>query len=84
MKKLLLLSIFIPTILYSQDSTKRVVLIKEGMISQNQYMIVARGYPKPGPTEKTQIDGTAKEAALLNAQIIARQRCLNIALYQGI
>jgi hypothetical protein len=75
MKKILLLSVLLPSILYSQsDNSKRVVLIKEKLVAQNQYMIVARGYPKPGLTEKLQIDGTAKEAALLNAQVIARQR----------
>lgn len=75
MKKILLLTVLIPSILYSQsDGTKRVVLIKEGIVSPNKYMIVARGYPKPGLTEQTQVEGTAKEAALLNAQVIARQR----------
>ena len=75
MKNLLFLFLFIPSILSAQDaSQKKTVLLQAKLISANQYMIVARGYPKPGLTEKLQINGTAKEAALLNAQILAREK----------
>jgi hypothetical protein len=76
MKKAAALILFlVPVLLLAQDDEqKRIVLIKEKLIASNQYMIVARGYPKPGLTEKLQIQGTAREAALLNAQVLARQK----------
>lgn len=56
------------------DSEKRKVLIEEKMLSKNEYRITARGYPKPGLTDPVQISGSASEAALLNAQVLARER----------
>ncbi len=53
-------------------STPREVLVNKYFQDENTYVIVARGYPKAGLSEMQAI-GTAQEAALTNAQIIARQ-----------
>ncbi len=47
------------------------VLVNKKIISANEYLIVCNGYPKKGITNPTQKRELAKEAALLNAQIIA-------------
>ncbi len=47
-------------------------LIKKYFQDDNTYIIIARGYPKPGLPEIQAIN-TAQEAALTNAQVIARQ-----------
>ena len=75
MKKIFLILLFFPFIIVARgDTADKTVLIKEKLLNNNQYMIIARGYPKPGITDPVQLDGTAKEAALLNAQVIARER----------
>ena len=56
---------------FSQDGPKRIVLVKEKLLSKNTYLIVARGYAMEG--SKRPAD-SAKEAALLNAQILAKER----------
>ncbi|MGL4369142.1 MAG: hypothetical protein ACRCUT_05645 [Spirochaetota bacterium] len=67
------LCIFLPAA--AQDTEpQRQVLIKAKAVSSNKYLIIARGYPRPGLTVKLQMQGTAKEAALLNAQILAKER----------
>ncbi len=48
------------------------VLVKKDFINDNTYVIVCRGFPREG-LEGLQAVETAKEAALLNAQIIARE-----------
>jgi hypothetical protein len=50
------------------------VLIEEKVLSENKYMIIARGYPNPSLTDQIRIKGTAWEAAILNAQILAGER----------
>ncbi|HEY1406311.1 MAG TPA: hypothetical protein VF857_06865 [Spirochaetota bacterium] len=75
MKKFAFLFFLVPFVLTAQDGNhKKVVLISSKLVSANQYVIVARGYAKPGLTDKVMIDGTAKEAALLNAQILAGEK----------
>jgi len=62
-----------PFIVMAQDAPSgKTVLIKAKLVNDNQYMIVARGYSKPGLTDVLQKNGTAREAALMNAQLIAR------------
>ena len=63
----------------AQDAqqTKKTVLVQEKLVSQSQYLIVARGYPKPQLTNNTQIIESAKEAAVLNAQILAKERFIS-------
>ncbi|MFC1669699.1 hypothetical protein ACFL20_04850 [Spirochaetota bacterium] len=50
------------------------LLIKAKVISKNKYLIVCRGYPREGLTNKIQIKVTAQEAALLYAQAVAKSR----------
>ena len=47
------------------------VLVKKYLKDDSTYVIICKGYPKPG-TSGIQATETAKEAALLNAQYIAR------------
>ncbi|MCX8124005.1 MAG: hypothetical protein N3F66_07540 [Spirochaetes bacterium] len=47
------------------------VLVKKFLKDDSTYVIMCKGYPKPGTTG-IQATQTAKEAALLNAQYIAR------------
>lgn len=47
------------------------ILIKGAFIDDTSYMIVCKGYPREG-LEGVQAMETAKEAALLNAQMIAK------------
>jgi len=47
------------------------ILIKSAFIDDTSYMIVCRGYPREG-LEGVQAMETAKEAALINAQMIAK------------
>jgi len=48
------------------------ILIKKYFVNDTTYIIICKGYPKEG-LEGMQAVETAKEAALLNAQIIARE-----------
>lgn len=48
------------------------VLVKKDFLNDNTYVIICRGFPKEG-LEGLQAVETSKEAALLNAQIIARE-----------
>ena len=59
------------------ESPARTVLIKAKVVSSGKYLIIARGYPRAGLTEKIQVEGTAKEAALLNAQILAKEKFID-------
>ena len=52
---------------------RRVVLIKRYFHDDSTYVIVCKGYPKEGSAGKTAID-LAREAALINAQMIAKER----------
>jgi hypothetical protein len=47
------------------------ILIKSAFLDDTTYMIVCKGYPREG-LEGVQAMETAKEAALLNAQMIAK------------
>lgn len=47
-------------------------LIKKYFKDSDTYVIICKGYPKPG-TKAGEAVGTAREAALLNAQILARE-----------
>src|SRR6056297_1398369 len=53
-------------------ASPRESLLKKYLKDDNTYIIIARGYPKPGLPEIQAIN-TAQEAALTNAQVIARQ-----------
>lgn len=48
------------------------ILVKKEFVNDNTYVIICRGFPREG-LEGLQAVETAKEAALLNAQIIARE-----------
>jgi len=50
---------------------RRDVVIRKGCINRNSYLIVCKGYPREG-LAGVQKDATAREAALINAQVIAR------------
>ncbi len=74
-KKIFLVLLLFPFMIIARgDAADKTVLLKEKLLNDNKYMIVARGYSKPGITDTIQANGTAKEAALLNAQMIARER----------
>ncbi len=47
-------------------------LIKKYFKDNDTYVIICKGYPKPG-TEAGEAVGTAREAALLNAQVLAAE-----------
>jgi hypothetical protein len=67
--------LFIPWAVLAQDGTvKKIMLIKAEITASDTYTIIARGYPKPGLSDQVQIEGTALEAAVLNAQVVARER----------
>ena len=51
----------------------RPILIESKQLSQNEYLIKCAGYPKDG-LEGIQMEESAKEAALLNAQMIAKNK----------
>ncbi len=70
MKKLFITCIiltFFSATLFSREG----VLISKWFRNKNTYVIVCRGWPKEGLTGKKRIE-SAKEAALINAQFIAR------------
>ena len=54
-------------------SMSRPVLIEAKQLSPNEYLIKCAGYPKDG-LEGIQMEESAKEAALLNAQMIAKNK----------
>ncbi len=58
--------------LFAGDGTEGgSIVIRKGFRGYNAYLIVCKGYPKDG-TSGLQRRETAKEAALMNAQFIAR------------
>lgn len=58
--------------LFAGDETEtQNIIISKGFKSRNVYLIVCKGFPKDG-TDGIQRRETAKEAALMNAQFIAR------------
>lgn len=66
-----------PAILEGQGKDIEVVrklIEEEKFISANEYLIICRGYPKAGLTNQVQINATAQEAAVLNAQFHAKQK----------
>lgn len=56
----------------SAYESKRDVLIKKYFVDDNTYVIICKGYPKAGLGGKEAM-GTAKEAALINAQMLAKE-----------
>jgi len=54
------------------DVDRSSILVKKAFRDDNTYVIVCRGFPREG-VEGIQAGETAKEAALLNAQMIARE-----------
>ncbi len=52
---------------------RRTTLVKKYFKNDDTFIIVAKGYPREGVDNQVQQLETAKEAALLNAQIIARE-----------
>jgi hypothetical protein len=78
MKKILFILLLIPFALAAQDNAPRKkVLIKAYLDSSSQYVIIARGYPKPDITDPVKAEGTAREAAVLNAQVLAKERFID-------
>jgi hypothetical protein len=55
----------------------KVVLVAEKFTSKNTYLIIARGYPRPGITDNKSADNSAKEAAILNAQLLGKERFID-------
>lgn len=56
---------------YGNDAQKQNIVIRKSFQGQNKYLIVCKGFPKE-KTEGISRRETAKEAALFNAQMIAR------------
>lgn len=48
-------------------------LISASITSADTFTIIARGYPKDGVTDPASVRGTAHEAAILNAQLLAKE-----------
>lgn len=77
MKKLMLIIILaiiaspVANISAQSEKEKKNILIKNWFIDYNTYMIICKGYPKVGTSGYSSIN-TAREAALINAQFIAR------------
>jgi hypothetical protein len=65
------LLLFTSLFAYGDGEPKQNILIRKGFKSQNAYLIVCKGFPKEG-VEGISRRETAKEAALINAQMIAR------------
>ncbi len=75
MKRLLtvILGLLLASMLSAQEpAPKRDVLVKKWFKNYNTYIIRCKGYPKEG-TGGIARTGSAKEAALLNAQVLARE-----------
>ncbi len=72
MKKLLILTILAAFAAGAGAQEKREVLVKKYFKNNNTFIIICKGYPREG-LARSQAMETAKEAALLNAQIIARE-----------
>lgn len=53
------------------EPARRDIVIRKGFTGLNTYLIVCKGFPKEG-TGGVSRTGTAREAALMNAQFIAR------------
>ena len=53
------------------EAERRDIVISKGFRGLDTYIIVCKGYPKEG-TEGVSRTGTAREAAVMNAQFIAR------------
>lgn len=66
----LLLSI---TMLGAHAREWREVIIDKGFRNPNTYFIVCKGFPKEGLDSEVQRRGTAREAALINAQFFAKE-----------
>ncbi len=63
--------VFLMTAITAYAGDKRDVLIKKYFRNSTTYVIECKGYPKEGLTGKPAVE-TAREAALTNAQFIAR------------
>jgi hypothetical protein len=72
MKKLMLCLFIVFLINPLSSEEKRDVLVKKYFRDDNTFIIICKGYPKEGLEGKMAVS-TAKEAALLNAQIIAKE-----------
>ncbi len=68
---IVLLFVSVTFVACDKTSNKRDVLVEKKIISQNEYLIICKGYPKEGIDNKIQKVALAKEAALLNAQVLA-------------
>ncbi|MCX7677728.1 MAG: hypothetical protein N2316_00775 [Spirochaetes bacterium] len=64
--------LFIVAIAQMGEVTKHHVVIRQGFQGNNKYFIVCKGFPKAGTSGISKRE-TAKEAALLNAQMIAKE-----------
>lgn len=56
------------------EEGKTNIIVSEKFTSDNEYLIVCRGFPKKGLTNQIQINATAQDAAVLNAQIYAKEK----------
>lgn len=72
MKKLMLCLFILSLINPLGSEEKRDVLVKKYFRDDNTFVIICKGYPKEG-LEGKMAASTAKEAALLNAQILAKE-----------
>lgn len=78
MRNLLLLLLSVSMIVFAcgKKSTiedKPKILINKYFQDDDTFIIICKGFPKEGLTDDIQKSETAKEAALLNAQMIARE-----------
>ena len=68
----LIVVLFGSAMIYAQDNKE--VFVNEKILSDNEYIITARGYSNPVLTDQIKKKESAKDAAILNAQILAAER----------
>jgi hypothetical protein len=72
-RKILFVIMLVAAVSCQSNLQKRGVLVRNGVLSENKYIIVCKGYPGNKKVNKIQRNGLAQEAALINAQILARK-----------
>ena len=73
MKWMLAIMLFSITALGAYQRDWRNIIIDQGYRNPNTYFIVSKGFPKAGLENEVQRKGTAREAALINAQLYAKE-----------
>ena len=65
----ILISVLLSNSAFAHNSSP---LISAAVTSADTFTIIARGYPKDGTSDPAAVKGTEHEAAILNAQLLAK------------